>query len=104
MPNPDKTIEAQGGPGGAAPAKIVNRAERDRFEAVAEGGKGELVYRIQGEVMTIVHTEVDPSLEGRGVAGQLVQAALGHARENGLRVDPQCSYARAYMERHPPSP
>ena len=104
MTNPGKTIDAQGGPGGAAPAKIELQPERHRFAAVAEGGGGELVYRLQGDVMTIVHTEVDKSLEGRGVAGQLVQAALEHAREKGLRVDPQCGYARAYMARHPPSP
>ena len=28
-------------------------------------------------------------------------AALDHARANGLKVSPLCSYARAYMQRHP---
>ncbi len=40
-------------------------------------------------------------LEGRGLAGALVRVALDHARSNGLKVDPECPYAAAYMQRHP---
>jgi len=49
--------------------------------------------------MTILHTAVDPALEGRGVAGALVKAALAHARANGFKVNPVCSYASSYMQR-----
>jgi predicted GNAT family acetyltransferase len=47
------------------------------------------------------HTYVPPSLEGRGIAGALVRAALEHARTAGWRVQPACSYVAAYMRRHP---
>jgi len=30
-----------------------------------------------------------------------VQALLDHAQAHGLKVLPLCSYARAYMRRHP---
>jgi predicted GNAT family acetyltransferase len=30
-----------------------------------------------------------------------VQAALAHARAQGWRVRPSCSYVRSYMRRHP---
>jgi uncharacterized protein len=80
---------------------IEHRPERKRFEATLEGAHGHLEYGLRPEVMTIVHTEVDPALEGRGVAGALVRAALDHARAQGLRVDPECSYTRSYMDRHP---
>ena len=56
---------------------------------------------MHGDVMGIVHTEVPMAAEGRGIAGQVVRAALAHAREQGLRVAPMCSYVRAYMQRHP---
>jgi uncharacterized protein len=39
-------------------------------------------------------------LEGRGIAAQLVQAALQWARSEGLKVDPVCSYVDVYMRRH----
>ena len=60
-----------------------------------------MTYRLNGDVMTILHTRVDPALEGQGVAGRLVQAALDHARSNGLKVDPVCGYASKYMQRRP---
>ncbi len=51
--------------------------------------------------MQMVHTGVHPSLQGQGIAAKLVVAALAHARENELRIDPVCSYVRVYMDRHP---
>lgn len=77
-----------------------NEAAR-RFEADVDGGVARADYRMQGDVMGIVHTEVPMAAEGRGVAGQVVRAALDHARRHGLRVAPMCSYVRAYMQRHP---
>lgn len=84
----------------SAPA-ITHDAATSSFEARVDGGVAECVYRLQGGVMNIVHTEVPPASEGRGVAAALVQAALAHARAQGLRVRPSCSYVRAYMRRHP---
>jgi uncharacterized protein len=51
--------------------------------------------------MRLVHTEVPPALTGRGIAAQLVRAALEYARVSGLKVQPACSYVRTYMRRHP---
>lgn len=72
-----------------------------RFEARVAGGTAECVYRLAGDLMNIVHTEVPPASEGHGVAAALVQAALDHARAQGWRVRPSCSYVRIYMRRHP---
>jgi uncharacterized protein len=58
-------------------------------------------YRLAGGVMRLVHTEVPPALTGRGIAAQLVRAALEYARVSGLKVQPACSYVRTYMRRHP---
>ena len=59
-----------------------------------EGGPGD-------SVMTIRHTEVPEPLGGRGIAGDLVRAALEFARAEGYRVRPACEYAAAWMDRHP---
>ena len=72
-----------------------------RFEAEVPGGSAECAYRLGGGVMNIVHTEVPPASEGRGIAAALVQTALAWARAQGLRVRPSCSYVRSYMRRHP---
>lgn len=52
-------------------------------------------------VMTITHTEVPPSVGGRGIAGALVQAAFDAARAEGWKVRLACSYAAAWLARHP---
>jgi uncharacterized protein len=56
---------------------------------------------MDGNVMRMVHTEVPQAQEGKGVAGTLVRAALAHAKAHDLKVAPQCSYVRSYMQRHP---
>ena len=37
----------------------------------------------------------------RGVGSRLIRAALDSARDQGLRVVPQCPFVRAFIERHP---
>ena len=81
--------------------KIHHDVAASRFDSQVDGGVAECVYRLQGEVMNIVHTEVPPQAEGRGIAAALVQAALAYARARGHRVRPSCSYVRTYMRRHP---
>jgi uncharacterized protein len=83
--------------------QIEHLPERGRFQAFVEGLTCVVDYRLIDGVMVITHTEVAPALEGRGIAGALVQAALDHARAAGLKVHPACSYARAYLQRHPES-
>jgi len=71
------------------------------FTAEVDGHRILLDYRLSGGVMTILHTEVPHALRGRGLAGQLVRAAFGYAREAGLKVAPRCSYAAEWVGRHP---
>jgi hypothetical protein len=44
---------------------------------------------------------VPQQIGGRGVAAALVRTALDHARSEGLKVDPACSYVAAYFRKHP---
>jgi predicted GNAT family acetyltransferase len=72
-----------------------------RFEAKVEGALARCDYRMDGGVMLLVHTEVPPALEGRGIGAAVVRAALDHAAAEGLRVRPRCSFVSAYLARHP---
>ncbi len=85
----------------AVPIEIEHLPERGRFQAVVEGRRCVCDYRRVGSTLHMTHTEVAPELEGRGIAAELVKAALAYARANGLKVVPLCSYVRAYMRRHP---
>ena len=41
----------------------------------------------------IVHTGVDPSQQGQGTAGMLVQVAADYIRSTGRKTGASCSYA-----------
>jgi len=81
-------------------ATVTHNPDASRFEIRLDGQLAECVYRRQGGVLVLVHTEVPDALRGQGLAAQLVMAGLAYAREQGLRVRPGCSYAAVYMRRH----
>jgi len=81
---------------------VSHNAAQHRFEVTVEGQLALAEYKlVSASVMRLTHTEVPTSLEGRGIAGALAKAAMAHAREHQLKIDPQCRYMRAYMEKHP---
>lgn len=80
---------------------IQHHPQSGRFEAIVEGLRCEVDYRLSTGLMHITHTGVPPQLEGRGIAAALVQHALTWARGQRLKVDPICSYVAVYLRRHP---
>lgn len=58
-------------------------------------------YAIQGRTRAILHVEADPALRGTGAAGRFMQALAEHARAQELTLVPRCSYAVAWLKRHP---
>lgn len=52
-------------------------------------------------VVNIVHTEVDPSLGGQGIAGKITQAVAEELRKKGLKAELTCSYAIRWFAKHP---
>ena len=80
---------------------IAHNTAASRFEATVDGLLCVADYSLAGATITLFHTEVPPGLEGRGIAAALVAEALAHARREGWRVRPTCSYVASYMQRHP---
>ena len=61
---------------------------------------GEMTYvRPTPERMIIDHTRVFEGFEGKGIARQLVLAAVDFARANSRKIIPVCSYAQAVLTR-----
>jgi uncharacterized protein len=82
-----------------APQVTDNQAE-SRFEIQADGYLAELDYRLNGKRLVLIHTETPVELEGRGLGGRLVAAALDRAKREDLTVVPLCPFARGWLERH----
>jgi predicted GNAT family acetyltransferase len=81
--------------------KIENNESTHRWEA----SLGEYVayskYRINEDTIHFLSTKVPPELEGQGIAGRLVRAALDDARARHLTVVPICRFVTSYIRRHP---
>jgi uncharacterized protein len=79
-------------PGAGGGRFVIRRDGRD----VAE-----LVYTGTGRVVTLDHTEVDPSMRGTGAGKVLLEEAVEWARETGKRFVVRCSYAKSVFDKTP---
>jgi predicted GNAT family acetyltransferase len=81
---------------------VNDRPDELRYEIEVDGElAGFLLYRREPGVLALVHTDVDPKWEGKGVGAALVQGALDDVRARGLKVRPYCPFVAAYIRRHP---
>jgi uncharacterized protein len=82
--------------------KVVDVPDRGRFEVhLGDRVVGLASYHIENGTMALPHTEVDPSVGGRGIGSTLIAGVLAAARERGLHVLPYCSFVRHYIQQHP---
>jgi predicted GNAT family acetyltransferase len=94
-----ENISMSDSPGTAV--NVVHEAGQRRFSAEVDGHHARVDYELEAPVMRITHTVVPDAIGGRGIAGRLVRAALDHARAQGWKVQAVCSYADAWIGRHP---
>lgn len=85
------------------PTTMDYKKEKDRIYAVGASGKilAEVTFPTVGNVSTIDHTFVDPSLRGQGVASQLVKLAADEILASGKKIAATCPYAITWFKRHP---
>ena len=83
--------------------RVRDNRQRHRFEALVEGGgvAGWISYRTEGELVVLVHTQVDDAYEGQGVGSRLVRSTLAIVEERGGTVLPECPFVLSYLKRHP---
>lgn len=79
---------------------VRHRPDRKRFEIQIAGDTAFAEYVDAGQTLVLTHTFVPVAFRGRGLAGILVRSALDFARKEGKKIDPQCSYATAYLDQH----
>jgi uncharacterized protein len=82
-------------------AEVRDNPFEGRYE-IRVGGRtaGFTAYKSKPNLIAFLHTEIDPSLEGRGLGSNLVGSALDKARERGLEVLPFCPFVNEFIHRH----
>lgn len=69
---------------------------------VAEENKmlAQMTYSIaSSELIIIDHTEVDTSLQGKGVGKKLLMAIVKKARKENFKILPLCPFAKSVFDR-----
>jgi predicted GNAT family acetyltransferase len=80
---------------------VNHNIAQNRFEVDLGREKAILIYMIKAGLFVILHTEVPPQFEGRGIAGKMAKEALQFAAREGLKVRSYCTFTTRYIERHP---
>ncbi|GEL21885.1 N-acetyltransferase [Pseudonocardia sulfidoxydans NBRC 16205] len=81
---------------------VVDRPDRSRFEILVDDEvAGRAFYQLRDGLIVFTHTEVDDRFGGRGIGGALARGALDAARARGLRVRPDCTFVKGWIDKHP---
>jgi uncharacterized protein len=81
---------------------VADSPESARYEIRLDGERaGFVTYRLTPGVITFLHAEVPPELEGRGLGTRLVRDALDDARARALAVRPLCPFVADFIKRNP---
>jgi predicted GNAT family acetyltransferase len=80
---------------------IVKNEELSRFEIYSDGElAGFADFKIENQMISYTHTEIDPRFGGQGLGSQLIKEALDEALEQNLEVAPYCSFVSAYIKKN----
>ena len=80
--------------------EVIHNTNAHQFEVHHDKGLSLATYRIRGDQIHFLHTEVPDALEGQGIASQLAKTALEFARAENLKVWPYCPFFEVYIQRH----
>jgi uncharacterized protein len=81
---------------------VTDEPDQHRYEIRLDGDlAGFAVYHRRGGRIYLVHTEIDPRFEGKGLGSALAKGVLQAERAVGEPVVPLCPFMRSYIDRHP---
>ncbi|MGD6965254.1 GNAT family N-acetyltransferase [Rossellomorea vietnamensis] len=77
----------------------IRKGENKFYKGEDENApEAELVYSSDEKEIVIEHTLVSEQLRGQGIGEKLVDKAVQYARENNLKLDSQCPFAKQILE------
>jgi predicted GNAT family acetyltransferase len=83
------------------PLDVVMNEKTHRFEVTLGNETAFAEYNLLRDAIVLPHTVVPDVFAGKGVGSALAKAALGYARDHGLKVKPICTFMAGYIAKHP---
>ena len=80
---------------------VVDRPEKSRFELAVEDSVAVAYYRLDGDRITLSHTEVPQHLSGQGIGSRLAKGVFEAIRARGQKAVARCPFIAYYASRHP---
>ncbi len=80
---------------------LIKNTEDHRFEITIGDHQSYIEYRESGDKITLIHTETDPEIEGKGAGSAVVEKTLVYIEQNHFKLIPLCSFVVTYVQRHP---
>ena len=78
---------------------VLERSNRRRYEVYADDVPvGLLSYRLAGDRLCLIHTEIESPYEGNGLGSVLVKHVLDEARAQRRTVVPYCPYVKGWID------
>lgn len=81
--------------------EVRHNEAKSRFEVDLGGQPAVADYARMDDRVSFHHTAVPHQHRRKGIAAKLVATALEWAREEGLKVRPQCWYVAEFIEKNP---
>lgn len=80
---------------------LIKNEENHRFEITVDRHKAFIVYKERSNLITLIHTETESELEGKGAGTAVIEKTLAYIEENHYKMIPLCPFVFAYIKRHP---
>lgn len=72
-----------------------------QFQIKVGDYKSWIVYKERGSKITLIHTETETELEGKGAATAIIEKTLNYLEQNNYTLVPICPMVVAYIKKHP---
>ncbi len=80
---------------------LVKNEGNHRFEIEVDGHKAFIEYKETTHQISLIHTEVEPELEGKGAATAVIEKTLDYVEKSEKKLLPYCPLVFNYIKRHP---
>jgi predicted GNAT family acetyltransferase len=81
--------------------ELIDNTEKKRYEFHLGSEVPRVEYIRAQDKIYLTHTEVPPSLAGKGIGSKLIGAVLEDIKEKGLTLVPLCPFVALYLQRNP---